>query len=404
MNSTERANFDHLVADIAWFGLAFAATNRFLSVYAIHLGASPFLQGLIVSLPALVLLLSTGFSGWWRRRFSSTLDALWLPAFGFRLVFLLPAFTPFFPLEFQPVWLVLAVTLPALPQGIAGVIFLILMREAVGDDKMTLLTSRRTLALNITLAVSAVFFGFWLEGMPFPFNYQVMFTAAFGLTLVSQWHVMRVRVISPAEMPRQTRESNAWRDRRFLTFAGVMAASYTAFFAIIAVTPLYLVKGMGATEGYMAWFGLVELAAGTVASSFIHHLVHRYGNRVVTATSMVGTALAGVIFAIAPDLNAALIGAAVSGAAWTGASVSIFSMFVERTPAGHMTSWTVGFQQVTGMATFVGPLLGSTLANFGVSLIAVLMFGASLRLIAAVVTLRDATQPKFANPTEVAGD
>ena len=40
LNTTERTNFNHWVIDIAWFGLAFAATNRFLSVFAIRLGAS----------------------------------------------------------------------------------------------------------------------------------------------------------------------------------------------------------------------------------------------------------------------------------------------------------------------------------------------------------------------------
>ena len=41
MHNTERANFHHLVMEVAWFGLALATTSRFLSVFAIRLGRDP---------------------------------------------------------------------------------------------------------------------------------------------------------------------------------------------------------------------------------------------------------------------------------------------------------------------------------------------------------------------------
>ena len=49
-SSVEQSNFHHLVQNTVWFGLATPATARFLSVYAIHVGATPFQLGLIASL------------------------------------------------------------------------------------------------------------------------------------------------------------------------------------------------------------------------------------------------------------------------------------------------------------------------------------------------------------------
>src|SRR5690606_10165919 len=75
----ERSNFNHLVMDIAWFGLALAATSRFLSVYAIRLGGTPADLGWLTSFPALLLLISATFSGWWQQHFPNAVKAVFLP-------------------------------------------------------------------------------------------------------------------------------------------------------------------------------------------------------------------------------------------------------------------------------------------------------------------------------------
>src|SRR3954468_24779034 len=103
----ERANFNHLVGDIAWYGLPLAATTRFLSVYAIRLGAGAMELGLISALPALIVVITVSLGGWWTRRYPTAVQSLFWPALGQRLAFLLPFFAPFLPLQWQPLWLVL---------------------------------------------------------------------------------------------------------------------------------------------------------------------------------------------------------------------------------------------------------------------------------------------------------
>lgn len=406
MNASEKANFNHLVGDIAWFGLAMAATTRFLSVYAIRLGATPVDLGWISALPALLLLVSASFGAWWTRRYGNPVRSLFWPGLGMRLMFLLPAFAPFLPPHLQPAWLILSVSLPALPQGIASVTFFVVMRGSVDPSHMTHLLSRRQLAVNVCVAIAALAFGLWLKGVPFPLNYQVMFLVAFVFSLGSLYHCIRIRVedqkrattemanIAPALVApvvrRHATKSFAqtlvkpWRSPAFRRVAFLTSLIHGVFFFLVPVVPLLLVKHLGADEGYMAIFALVELAAGATASILAPRVTARIGTRPMIALAMVGTALSAIIIALAPNLFVALFAAAFSGGCWTAAAgVGIFSYFVDNTPAEEMSTFSTAYHQVIGLSIFIGPMIGSVLANGGVNLVLLVMFGAALRLFAA---------------------
>ena len=382
-----RANFRHLVGDIAWFGLAAAATSRFMSVYAIRLGATAADLGWISALPALILLGSASLSAWWTRRYGGdTVRSLFWPGLGMRLLFLLPALAPFLPIQWQPLWLILAVSLPALPQGIASVAFVVVLHDSVDPSLMTRLLSRRQLALNVSVAIAALSFGFWLKNVPFPLNYQVMFLAAFAFSLMSLRHCISIRLPAPMHEPADQPKvkSSPWRSRGFQQVAFVTGVIHTAFFALIPVTPLFLVNRLGADEGYMAVFALIELTAGAAASMIAPRIQARIGSRPMIALAMAGTALSSIIIALSPNLYVALFAAIFSGGCWTaGAGVGLFTFFVENTPSGEMTGYSTAYNQTIGLAVFLGPMIGSTLANSGIDLILVMAFGAALRLVAA---------------------
>lgn len=383
---TGRANFHHLVGDIAWFGLALAATSRFLSVYAIHLGATPVDLGWISALPALILLVSASFASWWTRRYGDPVKSLFLPGLGMRLLFLLPAFAPFLPIEWQPLWLIISVSLPAIPQGIASVAFLMIMRDSVEPAQMTRLLSYRQLALNASIAIAALAFGVWLKGVPFPVNYQIMFVVAFAFSLVSLWHCVHVRVkpVEPVAVAQPKPTVSPWRSRSFQRVALVAAVIHISFFTIVPVVPLYLVGHMGADEGYMAVFALLELGAGAAASILAPRVKNRVGTRPMIALAMLGTAVAALIIAFAPNLHVVLIAAVLSGGCWTaGAGVGLFTLFVEHAPEGDMTGYSTAYNQIIGLSVFIGPMIGSLLANHDVNLVLVIIFGAALRFVAA---------------------
>lgn len=382
--SQEQSNFRHLVMDIVWFGLAFPALGRFLSVYAIHLGADADDLSLMTSLPALLLLGTASMSSWWMSRFRNTQRALFWPALGFRLQFLLPALTPLMPANFQVIWLILCLVLPAIPQGLSSVIFLVLMRESVSDPQMPPLLSRRSLALNVTVGLSGLGLGFWLEKAPFPFNYQAMYVVAFALVLVSFWHVMQIRLL-PVPKVKSLTSSNPWRSPAFRRVGAVNGLMHLSFFSISALVPLHLVTNLGASEGFLSIFALSELTAGALVALVASRIVRYTGNRALVGMSIVGTAMSALIIALSPHLNVTLLAAALNGASWTLAGIGLFSYFSQSTPIEHRAPYTTAYTQIIFVAQFFGPMIGSSLSRWDVDLVSILLIGAALRLLSGML-------------------
>lgn len=387
IGSIEQANFRHLVYDIAWFGLALAATSRFLSVYAIRLGAGSLELGLIAALPALLVVLSTMWTSRWRSRYATSTRALTWPALAFRLMFLLPAFAPFFPTHLQPLYLVLSACLPALAQGVAAVIFLELFRGSVSPEAISPLLSKRSLWFNIALAIGAVGFGIWLERAPFPMNYVIMFVFAFGFSMLSFHHCNVVRPLMPAPQPQVERSSRSvWQLKSFRPVIMVIALSQITFTMLISIIPLYMVRERGAGEGFMALFGLVELGSAALFAFFTPALTRRIGTRSMIAVMMFGTGIGAALLVAAPTLPLTLAGAAVAGGCWSSvAMIGLFALFSEHAPADDMVTYSTVYQQVNSLAAFAGPLVGTVLVATGMGLVPVILIGALLRIVCAFV-------------------
>lgn len=388
MHNVERANYHHLIMEVSWFGLALAATSRFLSVFAIRLGATPAEIGWITALPFIVLLFSTTLSTRWRSYFPDSIKAIFWPSLGFRFVFLFPALTPLFPPSMQAPWLIVSAALAALPQGISSTIFVSMLREAVPEERLTSLISRRNVGMNIALAIAALGFGFWLELAPFPMNYQVMFLAAFVLGLISHLQLLRIKVKPmPVTCTRVQSTAKPLQSPLFqkVVFIGVII--HIGFFAVLPVTPLHLVESLGAAEGFMALFGLAEIGSAAIIALFTSRIVMKIGHRKMVGLAMAGTAGSALILATASSLPITLLAGILSGASWTAATIGLFGMFTESThdvANADMTRYATVYHQLLFVAAFVGPLIGSSLANSGLALPLVMMLGVMLRVLASM--------------------
>lgn len=384
--STADGNFRHLVLDVAFFGLATPALSRFLSVYAIRLDADAMLLGWLTALPFIFQMFTSSLAGTWRKRYPNTVAALFWPGMFYRLAFLLPALTPFFPRDWQPLWLVISVAVPALPQGISSVLFLVLLREGTETKQLAPLMSRRSFFFNITVAVSTIGMGLLLEEGPFPFSYQLMYVIAFILVLVSLLHVNQVRILTPE--PIVTTALSPWRLLRapeFQRVAFVAVTSHVAFFTMNALIPLRLVEDLGADEGFMSIFGLFELLAAALIATINPRIARRIGTRVAVGVGMLGASVAALVLALAPNLYVTLPASALSGAAWTLAAINIFNYFCETSPKENMTRYSTLYNQIIALALFVAPLAGSKLVNMGMGLTGVLLLGAAMRLVAGLI-------------------
>ena len=383
---TEQQNFGRLIQDIGWFGFASAATLRFLPYFALRMGATPLEVGLITALPAVMLFIVNWLSGWWHHRYTNSVRAMILPTVVHRMVFLLPFFTVFLPEESRPFWIILSVVLPSIGQGISSTVFIIIMREAVSQAQITHLMARRKLWMSVAIAAGTLLSGVLLQVLPFPLNYQVVFLVGFGGSLISFYHLTKIKVTErepPPAIPfvRLVREQVGSTNTRSVVY--VTLTTFAAFYFIVGVIPVHL-EALGATEGFIAIFGVVELIAA-VASSFVTvRLVQVFGNRGLVAVSVMATSVAAVVLAIAGDVWLTLIAAAFTGAAWTIADIAMFGYFTERTRTENMGA-TMVYNEMMYVGMFVGPLLGNSLLQLGMSTVSVLMLGAGLRVLAGLL-------------------
>lgn len=380
-----KANYRNLVFDIGWYGIALAATTRFLQFFALDMGASAMDLGWLTALPALIVLFTTSLSPWWRQRHNDSVHAVLLPGFIQRMAFLLPVFAPFFPQQWRVPWIIFASTLPMIGQGTVSAIFMIMMRETIEDSDLTRLVNSRQMAMNIAMTIGAIAFGLMLERIVFPLNYQIMFVVAFAFSIISQLHLTRLHVLRPEQsVRRQPKRSYRvlFSDPAFRSVALVVLAAFASFHLVIAVTPIQLKNGLHFSQGYMGLYGALEVAAGFAITLVMNRLMQRFGARRLIAMSLVATAAAPLVIAFAPSQTFALLAAVLSGAAWSAIGISCFAYFAERTAKNDMQAAMV-YQQIVYIAIFVMPLLGSGLVNMGVSVVTVLVVGALVRLLGA---------------------
>lgn len=382
----QRKNFYHLVQNTLWMGLASAATARFATVYAIRVGATPLELGLLASMPAIFTMIAATWSGWWISRYETSAQAMRWPSFGLRLGFPLLFLAPFLPLDWQSVWVIFALVVPAIPAGVQGVIFIIMLREAVNPKFLTSLFSRRQMAWNIGIAISTLAFGLWLERVVFPLNYQIMYFVATGFAVVGWRHLNSVQTLpaAPAVTSAAQTVRHVWRASGFRTVALVAVAIHIGWFAIAPIVPLWLVREFEAGEAFIALYGIAELISASFIALITSKIAARVGNGNMITAGMLGTTMSAFVLAFAPAAEFTLLAAALGGASWTASAIGLFGFFSERNSSEARV--TTLYTQIIALATFFGPLIGSGMANNDVPLAAVLVGGALLRLIAAGLT------------------
>ncbi|HEX2907243.1 MAG TPA: MFS transporter [Phototrophicaceae bacterium] len=264
----------------------------------------------------------------------------------------------------------------------------VLMREGVGIKSLAALTSRRSLVFNSMFGIGTLLFGFWLQEVAFPLNYQLMFIAAFGLSLVSMWHVQQVRTTSSeVRVAAGQPKVRPWKVPAFQRVAFVLITTHVTFFMLAAIIPLRLVDELDAGEEFMSYFGVAELAAAAAMAFMARRLLHKLGNLHTMSLAMLGTALSALILCQTSNLTVTLVASALSGGSWVLVSLAAFNFFSEHTPPESLTSYSTLFNQIVSLSIFVGPMIGSQLDGVGLELTTILLIGALLRMIAAGLTL-----------------
>lgn len=373
--TVEEQNNWNLYLDIAWFGVLNGIATTFVSVFAIRLGASNTLVGLLVSLPALVnifwLIPAARIIERQRRR----LPIIVLTGFLQRLGYLLIALVPFVLRTHRPEALVALVALLTIPAAMSSVAFTSLIADVVPLDKRAHVISIRNVLLSAVSMVTVLIGGQLLDFLPFPLNYQLLFSVGFVSSMVSLYYISRIQVAdtSTAQYRAQREASLPVGFRRlvrqiinqgdFVRFSASAFVFHWGLYMPSALYPIYRVKNLGASDTWIGLLSMVDNAVTIFTYYYWGNVASRKGNRLVLLVSSLGLIFFPVLTGLSPRIEPLLLVSVIGGIFGAGFNLGFFNTLLEVCPKERIPSYVAVNTTLVNVAAFLAPLLGTSLAN-----------------------------------------
>jgi len=410
-----RANFAHLFADIAWFGVLTGSSLNFLNIYAARLGATGVQIGLLTAVAAAVNLALAIPAGRWIEKRPLSKTIFWT-AVVYRLGFLLWVPLPWlFGSEGQILALIGLTALMAIPLAALGVGFNVLFAAAVPSEWRAYVMGNRNVLLSLTFVGTSLACGFLLHRLPFPLGYQLVFLIGFIGGAMSSLHLYFVRPIPEPEEktqvaldrgqqpsglgPPQVRARlglpvrvvsalrlDIWQTpfRRVLL---VMLGFHLAQYLAIPLFPLYFVNEMKLNDQQIGVGMALFYVAVLLGSTRLHRVVHRLGHKTVTGIGVIGLGAYPFLLAFSTQVWQYYAVSFIGGLGWSLVGGAYINYMLESIPAADRPSHFAWYFIVLNGCILAGSLLGPLIAQNATLAAALLVFGI-LRVLAGLAILK----------------
>jgi MFS-type transporter involved in bile tolerance (Atg22 family) len=152
----------------------------------------------------------------------------------------------------------------------------------------------------------------------------------------------------------------------------------------IPLFPLYWVRDLGASDQWIGVINTVNSGVLMVAYFMWSAVSRRRGNRVVLLVSGFGLALYPLLTALTSSTLPLPLYAGMAGIFAAGIDLVLFDILLLTCPPRRTASYVALYQLTTYVATFIAPLLGTTLAGT-LGIAPGLFVSSALRLAGAVL-------------------
>jgi MFS family permease len=281
-----------------------------------------------------------------------------------------------------------------LPTAVINVAITSLMADLTSIEKRARMVSIRHVLLSSVGMVVVLVGGRFLDLVPFPLNYQVLFGLGTGASMLSLYYLKRIQVPDAVIARHQARpkELLTLRLRRFVRtvigqrdfmhFAGAIVVFHWGLYLPAALYSVYKVRDLHASD---AWVGL--LATVFSATTILSYLwwgkvTEKRGNRLVLIVSSLGLALYPTLTGLSPRLEPLIVVAVIGGVFSASYTLSSFNFMLEVCPPEHRPSYVAIYTSLANVTAFLAPLLGTFLADLTSVRMALLIAG-GVRLIGA---------------------
>lgn len=366
-------NAMYLAIEVFWAAFLSAAA-AFNAPFALRLGASNADIGLLSSIPALLAILVTLPAGQFitrqRRRMPWLLGSLLLSRIGYLLVI----FIPWLPLGNRGaglVWLLIIFTIPA---HFFNVTWGPMLADVVPETDRARVFALRNILLAGVVTVGVFLAGRWLQSVPFPLNYQIMYGVGFAAAMVSTYYLTRLKVPEshvpepPAQALGPLALLRGWRDAFKVEpdFARITLNTLLHGIGLWMIAPVYIlyyVRTLGAEEG---WLGLNSMMANLtpiIGYYLWQRGVIRLGENKVLRWTIMGLGVYPILVGIAPSLTVILAFTALYGLVAPAVNLSHYPMLLKICPTAQRPMFLALYTTIMNIGAFVMPLIGVKLAE-----------------------------------------
>ena len=372
--SVEERNVRNVLIDGMGVGLV-TGVSTFLPVFLVRLGATPFLVGLLTSMPALTGMLLAIPIGRLLERQRNVVPwysraRVWVLG-SYALTGLVPFF---FPLALAPLPIIAIWAIATVPQAIVNVAFTVVMSAVAGPHRRLYLMSRRWSTLGIASAITVAIVGVLLDWMAFPLNYQWVFVGSFAGGLLSFFFSSRIVIPDndPAEQAAGPRHS--WWIRLREGLAGLRQnAAFNRFLIsqfvfrcgitlALPLFPLYWVRELQTSDAWIGTINTVQNAVLLGAYFLWSSMSRRRGTVLVLRLCAFGLGFYPLLTGLSTSVPPLVLFAALAGIFNAGIDLVLFDILLATCPQRHTASYVAVYQMTTYVATFIAPIAGTALA------------------------------------------
>jgi MFS family permease len=378
----EDRNARLLYLNTASIGVASGGLISFLPVFMARLGASSTLVSLLTSAPALLAVFMLMPGAMIAERSNDQVKVRVRYAYLVLVGYLLCALAPWVvPIEWLPVALIFVWALKTFPEAVGIPAWTSVVARAVSPRRRAEMNGIRWALLSMVMAVSSAFFGWLLDQIVFPLNYQIVFFISFASGALDPFFFSKI-VVSPLERaPEDTdaatrrrgilaaprRLVDYWRPvlqhKPFMAFMAATIIYRVALNLPVALYSLYWVNVLKVPDTLIGLRGTVGNAALVIGYIYWGRSANRLTHRKVLFITALGYALYPILTALVPSGIWLLPVAALWGLMAAGIDIGLFDLMLSTWPNKRQPLFAAAWSMAVNGVVFVAPLIGAALAN-----------------------------------------
>lgn len=391
-------NILNFTIDTALQGLMMGGIFNFISVFAVRLGASNFMVSLLTSLPALVMVMASIPAGRIVERQRDLVRYTNLIRIPHRISFLLIAALPFFVRKGLTEIIVIIWALKSIPATLLESSWMGVVAEVIPPQRRARVNGVRWAILSIVTAASTATFGYLLDRLPFPLNYQIVFLISFigGMAGLYFFGQLRIPENVPPQHPARERSPLLERIRTYLrtvnapAFVRYEIAATALRFGVnlpSALYTIYWIRSLGASDLWIGWQATAGKVALIIGYMVWGRLISRKGYRAPLLICTLLWGLYPVLTGLVHDQLWLPLIAIVQGFFSTGIDISFFDTLLAVSPAERRPTFIALNTMLASLTLFLAPLVGNLLAD-GLSLPIVFFIAGGFHILSAVLFWR----------------